>query len=331
MSTPGSATNERSRKLLRDIVSPTLERYGFKTEHFLDPDYPADEESIRQRMVHWLRSADVCIADLTENNPNVFFEYGLRRANSLPVMAFVQEGHRLLYDVDDYYTSPYDLSRPEAAIKAIETFLNRKGYGTPPLQATPQRQLQTDMVCDYIRRVRPKRISVLHLSFLAMATSMFQALRSCPNVIVSLLLMHPDEAARYALGAGHSQDVRSTETLLSGIPTAAQVYGFQCPTVGLWYYRHEPSVAAVLIEDDLIQLGWYFREVVPGGPGKLRIRGHDQPAILAEGDSARRLMPKLREHLSAVWSEAEPASEDCFIGPRTEELLGEWKSLKNGR
>jgi len=65
----------------------------FELADFLDDR--GSNESIRQRMTLLIQSADLCIADLTENNPNVFFEYGLRRATGLPVLAFIHEGQKL--------------------------------------------------------------------------------------------------------------------------------------------------------------------------------------------------------------------------------------------
>ena len=315
-----STTNQRSRELLRKIVKPTLSRFGFETTHFLDPDYTSDSMGIRRLMRERIQDSDVCIADLTENNPQVFFEYGLRRATGRPVLAFIQEGDRLLFDVDDYYTSPYELTNPEPAIRAIEEFLNRKGFGTPSLAVTPERYSQTEEICDYIRRNKPKRIDVLHLS-LTSAKELFDAVRSCPEVVIRLLLMHPDEAARYALGPEHSEDVRRTERVVKRNSQAVLTYGGTAPSVGLWYYRHEPSMAAFIVDETLIQLGWYLREPVPGDSSKMRIHGHTQPGLILRAEYASELLPKVRDHFNAVWVSAEPASLECFSGPKANDLL----------
>jgi hypothetical protein len=324
---PESTANQRSRKLLKTIVMPTLKRFGFYTNHFLDADYRRDKEGIRTKMRDWIQTADVCIADLTEDNPNVLFEYGFRRAAGLPVLAVVQKGQKLLFDVDDYPTCLYDLETPEPAIGAIEAFVSSKGFALPSVQVAAERRSQTGFILDYIARTRPRKIDILHVSLLSMADEIFLAVGNA-DATIRVLLMHPDEAARYALGKSHTLDILKTEERVRRNPDIAMTYKYACPTVGLWYYRHEPSVAAAIIDDALVQLGWYFREPAPNNPDKVRLAGHTQPSVLAEGDSAHELLPKIRAHFHAVWLYAEPGPPECFNGPRGSELLSEWQSLR---
>ena len=325
---PDSPTNRRSRRLLQEIVRPTLARFGFETKDFLDPDYSEDQEGIRRRMRNWIDSVPVCIADLTENNPNVFFEYGLRRATGLPVIAFVQKGQKLLFDIDDYHTPPYDLEAPGPAIRAIEEFLSRKGLGRPSVQIAAERQTQTAYIADYIVRNKARSIDILHVSMVNKADPIIAAAGQCPDVTIRVILMHPDEAARYALGRDHKEDVLATERIIRRNLHIASTYQYMPPTLGLWYYRHEPSVAAIMVDDDLIQLGWYTREPVPGNLALVRLQGHNQPGILAEGPNARLLLPKMRDHFKAVWLSAEPGPTECFSGPRGSQLRSEWNSLR---
>jgi hypothetical protein len=147
-------------------------------------------------------------------------------------------------------------------------------------------------------------------------------------VIVRLLLMHPHEAARYALGTHHANDVLQTEHLVRKHVEAVQPYGLNEPTIGLWYFRHEPSVAILAVDDDLLQLGWYFREPVPGDPNKIRVRGNTEPAVLARGEEARTLMSKVRAHFGFVWRHSEPGPAECFFDPKVDSLRAGWESLR---
>jgi len=278
--------------------------------------------------MHLLRNADICIADLTENNPNVFFEYGIRRATGLPVLAVVQKGQELLFNVADYQTATYDLATPGPAIRAIEAFLKQIGFGLPSVQVSSERKTQTPFLVGYIARIKPRNVDILHLSLVAMADEILNAVGKCPDVTIRLLLMHPDEAARYALRNSHREDVLATERLVKRNLQTALMYEYIRPTIGLWYYRHEPSLAALMIDDALVQLGWYYREPVPGDPTKVRLRGHTEPGVLAEGDTARELLPKIRAHFNAVWLYAEPGPPECFSGPKANELLEEWESMR---
>jgi hypothetical protein len=315
----GSAPNKRSKRLLREIVAPTLKEFGFTTESFLDPD-PAGHDRIRVRMFDRIRTAPVCIADLTGNNPNVFFEYGLRRATGQPVLALHEKGHELLFDVDDFPTYSYDLDRPEAARREILKFLVAHGFGDPQLKINADRSDQTLEIKEYIKRNRPARIDVLHLSGYTLARDLLEAV-SGPDITIRLLLMHPEEAARYWLGSAHTKHVKTTEELVQ-----SKLLGAAPPTMGLWYYRHEPSVAALMLDDKLVQLGWYLRE--PNDRSEIIVRSYTEPAVWAEGKYAETVYPKVRAHFDAVWKYAEPAPEDCFGGRGKEQLLSEWNRLR---
>src|SRR5262245_36002226 len=165
MADPASETRRRSLELREKIVQPAMRTLDFDLEDFLNDLGSTD--SIRQRMMLLIQSADLCIADLTENNPNVFFEYGLRRATGRPVLAFIREGQKLVYDVDDYYTEPYDFGNPSGAIEAIESFAQRTGLGRPTLQVDAKRTAQTDRLCDYLAEKKPRRVDILHVSLVA--------------------------------------------------------------------------------------------------------------------------------------------------------------------
>jgi len=47
-------------------------------------------QSIPERVLERLRAADLVIADLTDKNPNVFYEVGYRHARNLPVILMTQ-------------------------------------------------------------------------------------------------------------------------------------------------------------------------------------------------------------------------------------------------
>jgi hypothetical protein len=322
----GTAANTRSRRLLAEIVEPALNEFGFTTECFLDPD-SGDRDGIRGRMLELIRTAPICIADLTDDNPNVYFEYGLRRATRLPVLPFIEEGHKLLFDVDDYPTRPYNLDRPEAARRDIRKFLSSNGFGNPELKVSAGRGQQTREISEYIRRNMPARIDVLHLSGYTLAKDLLEAV-SDPETTIRLLLMHPEEAARYALGSAHTKHVKETEELVQTKLEHAAEISIDPPTIGLWYYRHEPSVAALTVDDKLVQLGWYLREPVPRDRSKIVVRGFSEPAVWAEGKYAETVYAKIRAHFDAVWMHAEPAPEDCFGGRRKDQLLSEWNRLR---
>ena len=56
---------------------------------------------IQSTIMNDLIEADLVIADLTEHNPNVMFELGVRMAEDRPVVLIKAEGTGPLFDVDN--------------------------------------------------------------------------------------------------------------------------------------------------------------------------------------------------------------------------------------
>jgi len=261
----------------------------------------------------------------------VFFEYGLRRSTGRPVLAFRRSGEELQFDVSDYYTPPYDFKKPEDARHAIEEFLAQKGFELPLVQVCSERVSQSEQVLQFILREGARRVNVLHFSLLAISNPLFDACYRVEGLTVAILLMHPDCAKKYAGGKIHADNIRKTEEAVRQIGKTADLYRYKKPTIGLWYYRHEPSVAGLIVDDKLVQLGWYFREPdvetdkLRAATDKLRLWGHNEPSLIAEGEIAKELIAKIRPHFEQVWRKAELV---CLDGPRRKELNAEWQQVR---
>lgn len=65
---------------------------------------------ITEQIVSQLLSADLVVADLTDHNPNVFYELALRHAFSKPFIHIAQKGERLPFDIAQQRTVFYDLT-----------------------------------------------------------------------------------------------------------------------------------------------------------------------------------------------------------------------------
>jgi hypothetical protein len=85
-------------EVLRSLITPAAasKECGFtvKTANRQGSDM------IQSTIVNDLIEADLVIADLTEHNPNVMFELGVRMAQNKPVVLMKAEGTGPLFDVD---------------------------------------------------------------------------------------------------------------------------------------------------------------------------------------------------------------------------------------
>ena len=56
---------------------------------------------IHSTIVNEIIDADMCVCDLSEHNPNVLFELGMRLAHEKPVALIHAEGTQRVFDVDN--------------------------------------------------------------------------------------------------------------------------------------------------------------------------------------------------------------------------------------
>jgi hypothetical protein len=122
-STPGTVTLAEAggtSKLTAFVIMPFVERdskhaTGFFPEVLRSLITPAAKDSsftvktanrqgsdlIQSTIVNELMEADLVIADLTDHNPNVMFELGVRMAEDKPVVLIKAQGTGPLFDVDN--------------------------------------------------------------------------------------------------------------------------------------------------------------------------------------------------------------------------------------
>ncbi|HMV64206.1 MAG TPA: nucleoside 2-deoxyribosyltransferase [Rhodocyclaceae bacterium] len=82
----------------------------------LDESRPAGR--ITDRLLAELRSATICIADLTENKPNVMWELGFAMALEKPVIIVTQSVATLPFDIKDMQSIEYNRTRLNATLGA---------------------------------------------------------------------------------------------------------------------------------------------------------------------------------------------------------------------
>ena len=84
-------------EVLRSIITPAGNNAGFAVETAAQHG----SDVIQSTIIEQLLTADLVIADLTDHNPNVLFELGIRIASDLPVALIKAEGTGALFDVDN--------------------------------------------------------------------------------------------------------------------------------------------------------------------------------------------------------------------------------------
>lgn len=92
-------------QVLKSLITPAANAAGFAVE-------TADRRGsdvIQSTIINKLLTADLVIADLTDHNPNVFFELGVRLAKELPVALIKTKDTGPTFDVDNLLrVEPYN-------------------------------------------------------------------------------------------------------------------------------------------------------------------------------------------------------------------------------
>ncbi len=84
-------------EVLNSLIIPAATEAGFEVK----TANRQGTEIIHSTIVNEVLNADLCVCDLTEHNPNVLFELGVRLAHEKPVALIHAEGTPRVFDVDN--------------------------------------------------------------------------------------------------------------------------------------------------------------------------------------------------------------------------------------
>jgi len=114
----GSEVRLEANDFLELLVEPALEKYGFAVTR---ADRIAHPTAITTDIVRLVQESDLCLIDLTNNNPNVFYECGRRHETGKPFIQMIKRGHEknLPFDVSGIRTVIYDVSSTRAARESV--------------------------------------------------------------------------------------------------------------------------------------------------------------------------------------------------------------------
>lgn len=101
----GTPTRERADNVYRYLIAPVCEELGYKPVRV---DHVNAVDNINETVINYLKTAPMVVADMTDHNPNAFYELGFRQALELPLVPIIKVGERLPFDVITTRTVFYD-------------------------------------------------------------------------------------------------------------------------------------------------------------------------------------------------------------------------------
>ncbi len=114
-----SDTRKRSDQILKHVISPATEECGYKA---IRADQISEPGMITSQVIQHIVDDPLVIADLTERNPNVFYELAIRHAIRKPLVQLIKKGEQIPFDVAGTRTihvDHHDLDSVEEAKKEI--------------------------------------------------------------------------------------------------------------------------------------------------------------------------------------------------------------------
>ena len=105
---------------VKEKISLAAEKTGFKAIVSLEQLTPGP---ILDQIWQGIRVADVVLADITDNNPNVFYEIGLAHALGKEVIVITQDDGKVPFDIRNSRYIPYDVTKlSELKTELVDAF-----------------------------------------------------------------------------------------------------------------------------------------------------------------------------------------------------------------
>ena len=114
-------------EVLKSLITPSANNSGFSVQ----TARREDTDIIHHTIIHRLLHANLVIADLTDHNPNVLFELGIRLAKDKPVVLIKSKDTGPIFDVDNLMrVYSYDQNLWTSTIDADVKSLTERISGT---------------------------------------------------------------------------------------------------------------------------------------------------------------------------------------------------------
>lgn len=155
----GTPTRERADNVYRYLIAPVCEELGYKPVRV---DHVNAVDNINVTIINYLKTAPMVIADMTDHNPNAFYELGFRQALELPLVPIIKVGERLPFDVMTTRTVFYDtdVSKIEESKENLKSKIQSfKNFEMP--ESRIERSLTLDDLNDNLTKKLNKILNLL--------------------------------------------------------------------------------------------------------------------------------------------------------------------------
>src|SRR4051812_18121626 len=94
----GTSEREHANDVLDFIIEPAMKECGIES---IRSDRLQEPGKISEQMFRSIVTSDLCLAVLTGENPNVYYELAVAQCAARPVIILMEKGHTLPFDIRD--------------------------------------------------------------------------------------------------------------------------------------------------------------------------------------------------------------------------------------
>lgn len=110
------------KEVFKDLITPAVEQAGYVCELATTTN---SAHLIQLDVVTKVATADLCICDLSTNNPNVLFEYGIRQAFDKPTVLIKDKLTKRIFDLSGFRDIEYDPSLRHSQVVETRELITR--------------------------------------------------------------------------------------------------------------------------------------------------------------------------------------------------------------
>lgn len=175
----GSETRERSDLTYEYIIKPVVEEFGYSLNR---ADFIKESGMITSQIIDQVVESSLVIADLSDNNPNVFYELAIRHIVQKPYIQMIKSGQKVPFDITSMRTIYFDvnLELAHTAKKElkdqIESIENDKFKPENPITSSINNSLIRKMLTE-IKEIDPDSISEIFLESISELRSMMSDIK----------------------------------------------------------------------------------------------------------------------------------------------------------
>ena len=119
-----SDERRHSDQVFKHLIEPAARECGYVAERSSDSEQPG---MITSQIITSLTEVSLVVADLSFQNPNVFYELAVRHAARMPVVILCDRKWGLPFDISDARTIRFDFRRTHGPVSGVRQLRRSQG------------------------------------------------------------------------------------------------------------------------------------------------------------------------------------------------------------